>query len=185
MASRASRGFIPGNVVTKSVKGEACRRPCNPWSSTTRARRSPTTSGCTPATACHSSGAPSGRQIPSRWRISHPPAMEASSPNPSLSSQASSGLVNGFCDLGNSYLFILVQCHLSTSTLQCRPVCVSFKAAAEGSQRNSLPIRSWIHGASRLRGLWWRSSTVSICIKYLWWATYLCLSGAIRVCPRL
>ena len=64
------------------------RRRCNPWSSTTRARRSPTTSGCTPATACHSSGAPSGRLIPSRWRISHPPAMEASSPNPSLSSQA-------------------------------------------------------------------------------------------------
>ena len=95
----ASRGFIPGNVFTKSVKGEACRRPCNPWSSTTRARRSPTTSGCTPATACHSSGAPSGRQIPSRWRISHPPAMEASSPNPSLSSQAWSELVNGFCDL--------------------------------------------------------------------------------------
>ena len=64
------------------------RRPCNPWSSTTRARRSPTTSGCTPATAYRSSGAPNGRQIPSRWRISHPPAMEASSQSPSPSSQA-------------------------------------------------------------------------------------------------
>ena len=84
MISKQIRHWIPNDW--------SFRRRCNPWFSMTRARRSPTTSGCTPAIAFHSSGAQSGRQIPSRWRISHPPAMEALSRNPSLSSQAKNWL---------------------------------------------------------------------------------------------